>query len=50
MTTHRPHRSLKLGPPDADKPTLRLAAESPSNHVERRDRLGGLIPEYRFAA
>jgi hypothetical protein len=50
MTTHRPHRSLNLGPPDPDKPTLRLAAESPSNHVERRDRLGGLIHEYRFAA
>jgi hypothetical protein len=47
---HRPHRSLNLVPPDPDKPTLRLATESPSNHVERRDRLGGLIHEYRFAA
>jgi transposase InsO family protein len=50
---HRPHRSLNLAPPDAERPRLRLA-KAPrslrSDHVERRDRLGGLIREYSFAA
>jgi transposase InsO family protein len=50
---HRPHRSLYLAPPDPERPRLRLA-NAPrslrSDHVERRDRLGGLIREYNFAA
>ncbi len=47
---HRPHRALDLKPPDPMRPTLRLAGSSGPDHVERRDRLGGLIHEYGFAA
>jgi hypothetical protein len=39
---HRPHRSLDLLPPDPP-PTLRPASPPRPDHVERRDRLGGLI-------
>jgi putative transposase len=45
--SHRPHRSLELTPPEAidrDRPVA-----SPGN-VKRRDRLGGLIHEYSYAA
>jgi putative transposase len=48
--SHRPHRALHLTPPDPKGPTLRLATSSRPDHVERRDRLGGLIHEYRLAA
>jgi hypothetical protein len=44
---HRPHRSLELTPPDAidrDRPV------ASSCDVRRRDRLGGLIHEYSYAA
>jgi transposase InsO family protein len=47
---HRPHRALDLKPPDLKRPALRLATSSRPDHVERRDRLGGLIHEYRLAA
>jgi len=47
---HRPHRALSLTPPDPKQPTLRLAISSRSDHVERRDRLGGLLHEYHLAA
>jgi putative transposase len=47
---HRPHRSLMLRPPDPERPTLRLATASRSEHIQRRDRLGGLIHEYILAA
>jgi hypothetical protein len=47
---HRPHRALNLKPPDPTRPTLRLAGSSARDHVERRDRLGGLIHEYSLAA
>jgi putative transposase len=47
---HRPHRALNLTPPDQERPTLRLATASRSDRVARRDRLGGLIHEYRLAA
>jgi putative transposase len=47
---HRPHRALNLMPPDEERPTLRAATPSRSDHVERRDRLGGLIHEYGLAA
>jgi putative transposase len=47
---HRPHRALNLTPPDPSRPTLRLATSSRPDHVQRRDRLGGLIHEYRHAA
>jgi putative transposase len=46
--THRPHRSLELVPPAA------IGSEGPvcfsSREVKRRDRLGGLIHEYSYAA
>jgi transposase InsO family protein len=45
---HRPHRSLNLTPPaatDNERPIV-----SWSHHVKKRDRLGGLIHEYRYAA
>jgi putative transposase len=47
---HRPHRALNLTPPHQERPTLRSATPSQSDRVERRDRLGGLIHEYRIAA
>jgi transposase InsO family protein len=47
--SHRPHRALSLTPPGPTLPNLRLAT-SAFDHVERRDRLGGLIHEYGFAA
>jgi putative transposase len=47
---HRPHRALNLTPPNAEQQTVRLATSSPSEHLQRRDRLGGLIHEYGFAA
>jgi putative transposase len=47
---HRPHRSLNLKPPDPERPTLRLATPTRPDHIERQDRLGGLIHEYRLAA
>jgi putative transposase len=45
---HRPHRSLNLTPPtatDRERPII-----SSSHDVKRRDRLGGLIHEYSYAA
>jgi putative transposase len=47
--SHRPHRSLDLAPPDPTLPTLRPATAAPA-HVERRDRLSGLLHEYSLAA
>ena len=44
---HRPHRSLQLVPP------AKVGYEHPialSGDLKRRDRLGGLIHEYRYAA
>ena len=44
---HRPHRSLQLLPP------AELGYEHPvalSGDLKLRDRLGGLIHEYRYAA
>ena len=46
---HRPHRGLGLMPPQP-RPTLRLVASPESGRVRRRDRLGGLVHEYRAAA
>ena len=47
--SHRPHRSLDLQPPDplARQPQVPY---SPRTLIARRDRLGGLIHEYRAAA
>ena len=47
---HRPHRSLGLTPPRPPEPAPRIASASPPDNVTRRDRLGGLIHEYRAAA
>ena len=44
---HRPHRALHLSPPDRGNVTPR--STTPQG-VSRRDRLGGLIHEYRAAA
>jgi transposase InsO family protein len=48
--THRPHRALGLTPPHKDRPPLHLAYTDTEKRVRRRDRLGGLIHEYRMAA
>jgi putative transposase len=47
--THRPHQSLRLTPPAPNAPQLRLVRPR-STGVTRRDRLGGLIHEYSYAA
>jgi len=44
---HRPHRSLDLVPPAAIGRERRVAS---SSDPQRRDRLGGLIHEYSYAA
>jgi putative transposase len=43
--TQRPHRALKLCPPD-----FKRTARSSESEIHRRDRLGGLIHEYFRAA
>ena len=48
-TSHRPHRSLNLKPPDPVSPKAQVAP-SPTALVQRRDRLGGLLHEYNLAA
>ena len=40
--TQRPHRALKLVPPDPPEPPPKTSGHG----VRRRDRLGGLIQEY----
>jgi putative transposase len=47
--THRPHRSLHLTPPAARRCQLRVVGFA-STTMKRRDRLGGLIHEYSYAA
>jgi putative transposase len=44
----RPHRSLRLGSPEAADGAVFIPPRL--GRVERRDRLGGLIHEYRLAA
>jgi len=46
---HRPHRALNRKPPNPASRKLRVLHQ-PARAVERRDRLGGLIHEYRLAA
>jgi transposase InsO family protein len=43
--TQRPHRALKLVPPDPPDPP-EPPPEDSQGDIRRRDRLGGLIPEY----
>jgi putative transposase len=45
---HRPHRALRLEPPDPAP--ARIIAEDHPAQVHRRDLLGGLLHEYRRAA
>jgi putative transposase len=45
---HRPHRALRLEPPDPSSPGT-IAEDHPAQ-VYRRDLLGGLLHEYRRAA
>jgi len=47
--THRPHRALGLTPP-TPRPRPHLVDAKPTNQLDRRDRLGGLIHEYARAA
>jgi putative transposase len=49
FNVHRPHRALNLKPPDPAPRKLRVMHSSTAL-VERRDRLGGLLHEYRVAA
>ena len=46
---HRPHRGIELRPPDRARPS-RSTDWCESMSVQRRDRLGGLLHEYRLAA
>ena len=46
---HRPHRGLELRSPDRARPS-RSTDWCESMRVQRRDRLGGLLHEYRLAA
>jgi transposase InsO family protein len=48
--SHRPHRSLNLTPPHPTRDTVRIANSAEAAHIERRDRLGGLLHEYSLAA
>ena len=46
---HRPHRALRLRPPDPiTNPTV--ASDGPPGRVRRHDRLGGLLHEYQRVA
>jgi hypothetical protein len=47
---HRPHRSLDLTPPVANGRDDQIVSCSPPGKMKRRDRLGGLIHEYSYAA
>src|SRR5207249_11915225 len=48
--THRPHRGLKLSPPQPSRGPHPHAPSLAQARVRRRDRLGGLIHEYSLAA
>ena len=46
---HRAHRSLELAPPNG-RPAIERWSSAQPRDVKRRDRLGGLIHEYRRVA
>jgi putative transposase len=46
---HSPPRALSLHPPAPERPLHAVSSRAP-DHIERRDRLGGLIHEYAVAA
>jgi putative transposase len=47
---HRPHRGLGLAAPDRPNVVPLPSRPTKLTGVDRRDRLGGLIHEYRAAA
>jgi putative transposase len=47
---HRPHQTLALNPPHPARPSFAPAMAWHEAHVQRRDRLGGLVHEYVLAA
>ena len=47
---HRPHRALALNPPHPTCPPMAADLLSGEVRVQRRDRLGGVVHEYRRAA
>jgi putative transposase len=47
---YRPHRALALTPPRPTRPPVVPATEWGEAHVQRRDRLGGVVHEYVLAA
>ncbi len=47
---HRPHRALDLTPPSPMRARRLQATDSRGAGVQRRDRLGGLLHEYKVAA
>jgi len=47
---HRPHRGLDLHPPYPEPFKFKSTPDQLPRRVRRRDRLGGLIHEYRIAA
>ena len=47
---HRPHRALGLNPPLSTCPPLATDLESGVARIQQRDRLGGVVHEYRLAA
>jgi putative transposase len=46
---HRPHRALQLTPPEQRRPPIASTAACGATPVQRRDRLGGVVHEYRWA-
>ncbi|MEU3645235.1 integrase core domain-containing protein [Lentzea sp. NPDC034063] len=47
---HRTHRSLAAAAPQRDRPQHLQSGQIQHINVERQDRLGGVIHEYRHAA
>ena len=47
---HRPHRALALTPPRPIRPPVARPTECGEGRVQRRDRLGGVVHEYKLAA
>jgi len=48
--SHRPHRALQLNPPERRRPLIASTAVCGVTPVQRRDRLGGVVHEYGWAA
>ena len=48
--SHRPHRALQLNPPQPTRSPVTTAMVRDATHVQRRDRLGGIVHEYFRAA